>query len=50
VESYFVSAAPSCSRHRSISFAREEIEHPKGALVFATGDDSWFWFEAPEQE
>ncbi len=35
---------------RGRPFAREELEHPKGALVFATEDGSWFWFEAPEPE
>jgi hypothetical protein len=35
---------------RGRPIVREEIEHPKGALVFATEDDTFFWFEAPEHE
>jgi hypothetical protein len=34
---------------RGRPFARQDIEHPKGALVFATADESWFWFEAPDE-
>jgi len=32
---------------RGKSFVREEIIHPRGALVFATADDSWFFVEVP---
>ena len=46
--SFHIKPARPGTRGRPI--VSEEIEHPKGALVFATADDAFFWFEAPEQE
>jgi hypothetical protein len=38
---------PGTRGHQSM---REEIQHLKGALVFATPDDGYFWFEAPDKQ
>jgi hypothetical protein len=35
---------------RAQPVAREEIVHPKGALVFAGRDDRFFFFEASDRE
>ena len=40
---------PPRSGTRGRPFTRQEMKHPKGAVVFATADESWFWFEAPEE-
>jgi hypothetical protein len=39
---------PTPDGRRGKSWVQEEVLHPKGSLVFANSDDSWFVVEAPE--